>query len=519
MTIAVDLGTTQTGEPAELDLEELLSTRLLVQGNSGSGKSHLLRRLLERSADWVQQAIIDPEGDFVSLAERYGHVVVDANRTPAELTRIARRIREHRASVVLDLEGLDAEVQMMCSAAFLNGLFDADRAHWYPMLIAVDEAHLFAPAMAGEHSEEARRASLGAMTNLMCRGRKRGLAGVIATQRLAKLAKNVAAEASNFLMGRTFLDIDMARAADLLGMDRRAAERFRDLETGNFVALGPALSRRPVPIKIGAVETAGRSGRPSLMPLPETPREAMEDLIFTVSEEDRAAERQRPQRPFASPSQRLEAANAPIATRELLERVAAAPSVSERHEPVDDDPRSAEERAAAVDAIFAEMLEDPDAAFRPVPVLYQDFLTHCRLKRLRGAETDMAAFRRRLSLARAGVSVETDDEAWQAVVGRAADLPEEMQGVYMMLARAARDGAECPSDEALARAYGSHSPSRGRFLLSFMDERGLITADADFRGNRVVTIAGTDWRTSLPEVKRDALDEARARRAARLARG
>ncbi len=68
----------------------------------------------------------------------------------------------------LELEGLDAEVQMMCSAAFRNGLFDADRAHWFPMLIAVDEAHLFAPAMSGEHSEEARRASLGAMTNLMC---------------------------------------------------------------------------------------------------------------------------------------------------------------------------------------------------------------------------------------------------------------------------------------------------------------------------------------------------------------
>jgi DNA helicase HerA-like ATPase len=69
-------------------------------------------------------------------------------------------------------------------------------------------------------SDEARKVSLGAMTNLMSRGRKRGLAGVIATQRLAKLAKNVAAEASNFLMGRTFLDIDMARAADLLGMER-----------------------------------------------------------------------------------------------------------------------------------------------------------------------------------------------------------------------------------------------------------------------------------------------------------
>ena len=513
MTVAVDLGTTQTGEPAELDLEELLSTRLLVQGNSGSGKSHLLRRLLERSAGWVQQAVIDPEGDFVTLAERYGHVVVDANRTPAELTRIARRIREHRASVVLDLEGLDAEGQMLCAAAFLNGLFEADRAHWFPMLIAVDEAHLFAPAMSGEHSEEARKASLGAMTNLMCRGRKRGLAGVIATQRLAKLAKNVAAEASNFLMGRTFLDIDMARAADLLGMDRKAAERFRDLETGHFVALGPALSRRPMPIRIGPVETAGRSGRPSLMPLPEMAPDAMEDLIFTVSEAERAAERRQPAWPQAAAPR---AEPAPTATRELLERVAANASVAERQEIEDEDPRSAAERAAAGDQIFAQMLEDPDAAFRPVPVLYQEFLTHCRLKRLRGAETDMTAFRRRLSLARAGVSSETEDEDWQAVVHRAGDLPEEMQGVYMMLARAARDGVECPSDAALARAYGSHSPSRGRFLLSFMTERGLITADADFRGNRVVTIAGTDWRTRLPTVRLDPVDEARARRAARM---
>jgi DNA helicase HerA-like ATPase len=36
-------------------------------------------------------------------------------------------------------------------------------------------------------TDEVRRLSLSAMTNLMCRGRKRGLAGIIATQRLAKL--------------------------------------------------------------------------------------------------------------------------------------------------------------------------------------------------------------------------------------------------------------------------------------------------------------------------------------------
>jgi len=63
MRCDIDLGLTGD-RPALLDLTELLATRLLVQGNSGSGKSHLLRRLLEQSAGLVQQAIIDPEGNF-----------------------------------------------------------------------------------------------------------------------------------------------------------------------------------------------------------------------------------------------------------------------------------------------------------------------------------------------------------------------------------------------------------------------------------------------------------------------
>src|SRR5690349_7617306 len=281
MTVAIEMGQTNAGAPAGLDLEELLATRLLVQGNSGSGKSHLLRRLLEQSAPWVQQAIIDPEGDFVTLSDRFGHLVIEAeDHIERDLQVAGERARIHRVSVVLNLEGLDAENQMRRAAAFLGGLFDVARDHWYPMLIAVDEAQLFAPAIAGEVSDEARKLSLGAMTNLMCRGRKRGLAGIIATQRLAKLAKNVAAEASNFLMGRTFLDIDMARAADLLGMERRQAEMFRDLNRGHFIALGPAMSRRPLPMVIGAVETSARSGSPKLMPLPATPPADARELIL-----------------------------------------------------------------------------------------------------------------------------------------------------------------------------------------------------------------------------------------------
>jgi DNA helicase HerA-like ATPase len=115
------MGAGADGSPVAIDLEELLATRLLVQGNSGSGKSHLLRRLLEGSAGFVQQIVIDPEGDFVSLGEAFGHLAIDGGEySHAEIGRMAERVRETRASVVLSLEALDMDAQMKCAATFLS---------------------------------------------------------------------------------------------------------------------------------------------------------------------------------------------------------------------------------------------------------------------------------------------------------------------------------------------------------------------------------------------------------------
>ncbi len=479
------MGVAQGGTPALLDLEELLATRLLVQGNSGSGKSHLLRRLLEQSAPFVQQAVIDPEGDFVTLSERFGHVVVDAARAESDLQRIAARVRQHRVSVVLNLEGLDAEAQMRCAAAFLGGLFEADRDLWYPMLVVVDEAQLFAPAAAGEVSDEARKVSLGAMTNLMCRGRKRGLAGIIATQRLAKLAKNVAAEASNFLMGRTFLDIDMARAADLLGMERRQAEMFRDLERGHFVALGPALSRRPLPIRIGAVETNTRGGSPKLLPLPEKPEDAR-DLILAPLEPEPA----RPvvRRPVAPPAP---------STHDLLAQLARPRPQAVEPEPVVVTAEMKAEREAALDAILREILADPEAPFRTVAVLYQDFLVRCRIHRIPGEPLNLPAFRRRLAVVRAGVDTTgSDGSEWERALTFAGDLAEDIQGVYLLLARAALNRDPCPSDGEIARACGSRSPGRARRLVAYLEGRNLVVTRNDPRGLRILSLPDLGWETA-----------------------
>jgi uncharacterized protein len=477
MTAQVDMGVDGSGKTVAMDLEELLATRLLVQGNSGSGKSHLLRRLLERSAGRVQQVVIDPEGDFVTLSDAYGHVAIEAgDYDEREIARMAARIREHRASVVLSLEGLEAEGQMRCAAVFLNALFDAPREHWYPALVVVDEAQLFAPAGGGEVAEEVRRASLGAMTNLMCRGRKRGLAGVIATQRLAKLAKNVAAEASNFLMGRTFLDIDMARAADLLGMERRQAETIRDLARGHFLALGPAVSRRPVAVKIGAVETSARSSSPKLIPLPTAPAD-MRGLIERGSDE--------PGLPLMAPPP-----PPPMAADEVIEALAAPPP------PETPAPAMPPERVAEIVAdVLAAIVAEAGSATRPAAVLFQDYQVRCRMAGLSKPPLDLEAFSRRLAAARAGITHGLEDE-WAPAFGLARELPGEMLGPFLLIARAAREGEACPSDEAIAAVYGTASLGRARRLIGYMESRELIVCRTDLGGKRSVAIPALGWTTA-----------------------
>jgi hypothetical protein len=475
VSAAIVIGANPAGAPVRIDIEELLATRLLVQGNSGSGKSHLLRRLLEQSAGLVQQVVIDPEGDFVTLSDRYGHVVIDgAAYDPAETGRLASRIRTHRASCVLALDGLDLEAQMRCAAVFLNALFDAPRDEWYPVLVVVDEAQMFAPAAAGDVSDEVRRLSLGAMTNLMCRGRKRGLAGVIATQRLAKLAKNVAAEASNFLMGRTFLDIDMARAADLLGMERRQAEAIRDLERGHFLGLGPAIARRPVAVRIADVETRARNVIQGLMPLPDMADGALDDLVLAQTPE--------PVRALVCDEP------AAIAASELIDRIAGAVPLSEQVEPpAEPSLFAAEEDAATIAQILTDMAAEPDCTFQPPAQLYQDFTVRCRMARIAPGTIDLPAFRRRFAMAVAGIA---DDAApqWRQLVALGRDVPDDLLAPFMVLAVAASGGAPCPDDDTLAAIYGTRSSGRIRRLLDHLEKQGLIVVRTDYGGRRSVGI-------------------------------
>lgn len=520
MSASINIGQGPDGQTVAIELEELLATRLLVQGNSGSGKSHLLRRLLEECAGQVQQVVIDPEGDFVTLADHFGHVVIDgAAYSPREIEALAGRVRQHRASVVLALDELEVEQQIRCAAVFLTALFDAPREHWFPALVVVDEAQMFAPTAAGEMNDDTRRMTLAAMTNLMCRGRKRGLAGIVATQRLAKLAKNVAAEASNFLMGRTFLDIDMQRAADLLGMDRRQAERIRDLHRGQFLGLGPAISRRPVAVNVGPVRTAGRNVAQELLPLPDASGDEMEALLIDRLAEDAAsnsAPRQAPAPRPAADIERALVARPPIAPKNDfdpgLRKPDCGPAMAGDPDAMSTEPHAAEPSVPAecsevadpgpdhsLEGILRELAASQGATFRPAASLFRDFAIRCRQCGVPSAHIDINRFRRLFACQIGGIE-RLEDSTRTAVESIIERVDDDVLAPYLAMVIAAAQGDPMPDESELARLYGSSSPSRIRSLLDHLERSGLIVLREAFGGERTI---------SVPEIE-DLLNDSKA---------
>ena len=265
----------------KIDLVKLISTRLLIQANSGGGKSWLIRRLLEQSHGKVQQIVIDLEGEFSTLREKYDYLLVGkdgeipANIKTAEL--LARKLLKLNISTIIDLSELRHPERITFVKRFLDSLVNAPRELWHSCLVIVDEAHQFCP-------EKAKSESANSVIDLLTRGRKRGFCGVIATQRIAKLNKDAAAECTNGFVGRTVMDIDRKRASYDLGFASREQElSLKKMGDGEFFGYGPAISKEDyVKVKIGGVNTTHPEPGKNIIKASKTPdniKKLLKDVI------------------------------------------------------------------------------------------------------------------------------------------------------------------------------------------------------------------------------------------------
>ena len=130
-----------------------------------------------------------------------------------------------------------------------------------------------------------------------------------------------------------------------------------------------------------------------------------------------------------------------------------------------------------------EVLHEPDSGYRPVATLYQDFLVRCRIHQLGSKVPDLAAFRRLLAVGKAGVTPEiAEHPEWPEALTLAAPLPDDLQGVFLLLAQAALAAAPCPSDAAIARAYGTRSTGRARRAWAISRNRAPSSAGPTWPG-------------------------------------
>lgn len=236
-----------------IDIPKAIQSRMVILANSGAGKSYAIRKFCEGAVTQVQTIIIDPEGEFSSLREKYDFILAGKNAdVPAEVRSaglLATRLLELGKSAVIDLYELHPQDRQRFVKLFFDAMLNAPKELYHPVFIVLDEAHEFAPE--GKPSEATY--SVEAMAS---RGRKRGFCLIPASQRISKLSKNVSAECNNKLIGRASQDIDMKRAGDELGFSKAEMVQLRQLKPGEFFIFGPAISDEVAKIKIGEVNTS-----------------------------------------------------------------------------------------------------------------------------------------------------------------------------------------------------------------------------------------------------------------------
>jgi uncharacterized protein len=312
------LGDIREGGSLRCDLAKLLESRMLIQASSGSGKSRTLRRIAEQIHGHVQTIIVDPEGEFASLRERFDYVLAGkGGETPAEprgAALLAERLLELGVSAIVDLYEMKPDARQEFVSRFFAKLVDIPKPLYHPVVTILDEAQMFA-------AEGAKTPAALAVVDYATRGRKRGHALVLAVSRLSKLAKDAAEPLKNKLIGGTSLDLDMKRAGDELGFDKAATRALRELEPGDFWAFGPAITRAPTLVRIGDVETSHPKAGAALKARTPPPSEKVKALLPKLADLPKEAEAR------AQTVAELERTNARLRT-ELARAVRHAPVVA-----------------------------------------------------------------------------------------------------------------------------------------------------------------------------------------------
>ena len=223
--------------------------------------------------------MLDVEDEFYTLRERWDYVIAggangDCPATVGNAAALAVTLLEAGASAIVQLNDLALPERRRFIRVFLEAMIGAPRALWHPTIVVLDEADRYAP-------QDGSAESLSAVVALMAQGRKRGYTGVLATQRLAKIAKGCGRATSTTGLWAPSASQPIAARSPTRSASVRRARRRAGSSAWNRVLSGRSVRRllpNTVLVKVGDVSTTHlRSGQRDV-PTPPA-RGALEALL------------------------------------------------------------------------------------------------------------------------------------------------------------------------------------------------------------------------------------------------
>ncbi len=226
---------------------------IALVGLRGSGKTHTTAVLVEQAHHaGVPVVILDPVGAWWGLqssADGKGpglpFVVFGGDHADVPLEEgagevLANLILDDQMSAVLDLSLLRKNARKRFAEVFAEQLYHRCRS---AMLLVIEEAPMFAPQRTDHGGERL----LGAMEDIVLRGRGRGLGVVCITQRAALLNKNLLSQCEVLVALRQSHNLDIKAIKEWVDEQGQEAESQRvirmlpKMPTGECFVWAPVL--------------------------------------------------------------------------------------------------------------------------------------------------------------------------------------------------------------------------------------------------------------------------------------
>ncbi len=211
------------------DCEKIVNgeVQCLTVGNSGSGKSYLIRNIIEElyAKKLGNILVIDPEGEYLSLRKLFDFVILGLNKDTCDIliteenaASLAVKMLKNKINVIIDVSYTDDTSRQEIISSYINSIIDNSSSMIYdasPLQIIIEETSKFARRGINTISNTKCITSLKRLAQL---GRMRGISTFYNAQRVNQLPIAIRSDYNTMIIGKCLDDGDIKRYATIIGL-------------------------------------------------------------------------------------------------------------------------------------------------------------------------------------------------------------------------------------------------------------------------------------------------------------